>query len=58
MFATQVYTTATQHYTKGKQDISNASDGVFSNSLEKELAVVTGNINDGYILTHTIVVNA
>ena len=54
----EVYTTATQHYTKGKQDISNASDGVFSNSLEKELAVVTGNINDGYILTHTIVVTA
>jgi protocatechuate 3,4-dioxygenase beta subunit len=54
----EVYTTATQHYTKGKQDISNASDGVFSNSLEKELAIVTGNINDGYILTHTIVVSA
>jgi protocatechuate 3,4-dioxygenase beta subunit len=54
----QVYTTATQHYTKGKQDTSNASDGVFSDSLEKELAVVIGNISDGYILTHTIVVSA
>jgi protocatechuate 3,4-dioxygenase beta subunit len=53
-----VYTTATQYYTKGKQDISNASDGVFSNSLASEMAVVTGNISDGYVLTHTIVVSA
>jgi protocatechuate 3,4-dioxygenase beta subunit len=52
-----VYTTATQYYTKGKQDISNASDGVFANSLTKQLAVITGNISDGYVLTHTIVVN-
>ncbi|HMG93505.1 MAG TPA: hypothetical protein VK589_25780 [Chryseolinea sp.] len=52
-----VYTTATQYYTKGKQDISNESDGVFSNSLANEMAVVTGNISDGYVLTHTIAVN-
>jgi protocatechuate 3,4-dioxygenase beta subunit len=53
-----VYTTATQYYTKGKQDTSNASDNVFSDSLASELATVTGNITDGYVLTHTIVVNA
>lgn len=53
-----VYATATQHYTKGKQDTSNTGDNIFSNSLEDELAVVTGNANDGYVLTHTIVVDA
>jgi protocatechuate 3,4-dioxygenase beta subunit len=53
-----VYTTATQYYTKGTQDTSNASDNVFSDSLASELATVTGNITDGYVLTHTIVVSA
>jgi protocatechuate 3,4-dioxygenase beta subunit len=53
-----VYTTATQYYTKGTQDTSNTSDNVFSNSLAAELATVTGNITDGYVLTHTIVVSA
>ena len=53
-----VYTTATQYYTKGKQDTSNAGDNIFSDSLDEEIAVITGNVNDGYTLTHTIVVNA
>jgi protocatechuate 3,4-dioxygenase beta subunit len=53
-----VYTTATQFYTKGKQDTSNASDNVFSDSVDTELATVTGNINDGYVLTHTVIVSA
>lgn len=53
-----VYTTATQYYTKGKQDTSNPGDNIFSDSLASELSVVTGNITDGYMLTHTIVVNA
>lgn len=52
-----VYTTATQFYTKGKQDISNATDNVFADSLANEMSVVTGNITDGYILTQTIVVS-
>jgi len=52
-----VYTTATQYYTKGKQDTSNASDNIFSDSLANEMSTVTGNINDGYLLTHTIVVS-
>lgn len=47
---------ATSNY-KGEADKSNASDNVFANSLEDQLATVTGNINDGYLLTHTIVVN-
>ncbi|MEZ4828348.1 MAG: intradiol ring-cleavage dioxygenase [Bacteroidia bacterium] len=52
-----VYTTATQYYTKGTQDTSNSQDNVFSDSLDAEMSVVTGNISDGYKLTHTIVVN-
>jgi protocatechuate 3,4-dioxygenase beta subunit len=52
-----VYTTATTHYTKGKQDTSNTSDGVFANSLAGELATITGSIADGYVLDHTIIVN-
>ncbi|WP_333820536.1 dioxygenase family protein [Ohtaekwangia sp.] len=54
----QVYTTATQYYTKGKQDTYNATDSVFSDSVANELATVTGNTTDGYVLTHTIVVSA
>jgi len=53
-----VYTSATQFYTKGTQNTSNTSDNVFSDSLDDEIATVTGNINDGYVLTHTIVVSA
>jgi protocatechuate 3,4-dioxygenase beta subunit len=53
-----VYTTATNYYTRGKQDTSNASDNVFADSLSSEMSVVTGNITDGYVLTHTINVSA
>jgi protocatechuate 3,4-dioxygenase beta subunit len=53
-----VYTTATQYYTKGKQDTSNASDNVFSDSLANELATVTGSVAEGFVLAHTIVVSA
>jgi protocatechuate 3,4-dioxygenase beta subunit len=54
-----VYTAATAFYKKGKQDTSNANDNVFSDSLSNnELATVRGNITDGYVLMHTIVVNA
>jgi protocatechuate 3,4-dioxygenase beta subunit len=53
-----VYNTATNFYQKGTQDTSNSSDNVFADSIDDELAVVTGNIMDGYSLTHTIVVKA
>ena len=53
-----VYTTATSLYTNGKQDTSNTRDNVFSDSLVSELATVTGNITDGYTLTHLITVGA
>ena len=53
-----VYTTATNYYTKGKQDTSNAGDNVFSDSLASELATVTGSVSAGYTLTHLITVAA
>ena len=52
-----VYTTATTLYTKGTQDTSNASDNIFSDSLDSELATVTGSIAEGYLLKKTIVVS-
>ena len=53
-----VYTTATQYYTRGKQDTANATDNVFSDSLASELATITGSVAQGYLLTHTITVAA
>jgi protocatechuate 3,4-dioxygenase beta subunit len=53
-----VYTTATNYYTKGTQDTTNAADSVFSDSLAYELASVTGDITNGYVLTQTISVAA
>lgn len=53
-----VYTTATNFYTRGKQDTANASDNVFSDSLSQQMSTVVGTIAAGYELTHTIVVNA
>lgn len=53
-----VYTTATDFYTRGTQDTSNTNDNVFSDSLASELATVSGNITDGYQLTHLITVAA
>jgi protocatechuate 3,4-dioxygenase beta subunit len=51
-----VYTTATNFYTRGKQDTSNARDNVFSDSLASELATVTGSVTAGYVLNHIITV--
>lgn len=53
-----VYTKATNFYTRGTQDTSNARDNVFSDSIANEMSVVTGSIADGYVLTHNIVVSA
>ncbi len=53
-----VYTTATQYYTKGKQDTSNANDNIFSDSLSQEMSTVTGTVSEGFTLTHTIIVSA
>ena len=51
-----VYTTATNYYTRGTQDTSNANDNVFSDSLASELATITGIVSAGYTLTHLITV--
>ncbi len=51
-----VYTTATNFYTKGKQDTSNTRDGIFSDSIDCEMATVAGSVAGGYSLAHTIIV--
>lgn len=53
-----VHTTATQFYTKGQQDTTNAKDNVFSDGVALEMATVSGSIANGYKLTHNIVVSA
>ncbi len=53
-----VYSTATNFYTRGLQDTSNARDNVFSDSLASELATVLGSVSAGYALTHLITVSA
>lgn len=47
---------ATENY-NGTYDTSNANDNVFADSLEGNLGEISGNTTDGYLLTHTIVVN-
>ena len=41
----------------GLQDTTNARDNVFGDGVGTELAAFTGSVADGYVLTHTIVVN-
>lgn len=53
-----VYTTVTDLYTRGTQDTANTSDNVFSNSLSLQMSSITGSVSNGFVLTHTIVVNA
>ena len=40
----------------GLQDTTNARDNVFSDGVTAELATISGNVTDGYVLTHTIYV--
>lgn len=54
----EVYTEATNYYTKGTKGTANNRDNVFSDSLENQLAVVTGSVSSGYELTHSIIVSA
>ncbi len=53
-----VFTTATSFYKKGKADTTNERDNVFSDGFTTELGGLTGSVTDGYVLSHTIVVNA
>lgn len=53
----QVY--ASPLYTgRGLPNTSNSRDDVFSDSLDQQMASMTGNLVDGFTLTQTIVVNA
>lgn len=42
---------------RGEADTSNKRDTIFSDSLDRQLATVTGNINDGFTLLGKIIVN-
>ncbi|MBN8578142.1 MAG: intradiol ring-cleavage dioxygenase [Cytophagales bacterium] len=45
-------------YTKGMSGYTyNANDNVFSDGVSTEMPTITGNVADGFALTHTIVVN-
>ncbi|AXB56527.1 dioxygenase family protein [Flavobacterium fluviale] len=55
--SSQVYS-STNYAAHGQADTANTKDNVFADSLSDELAVITGNLTDGYTLTKTITVNA
>lgn len=42
----------------GQTDTSNKTDHVFKDSIANELAVISGNNDDGYVLNHSIYVKA
>jgi protocatechuate 3,4-dioxygenase beta subunit len=42
----------------GQADTTNARDNVFSDGVSNELAVVSGSVTGGYVLTHTVFVKA
>jgi protocatechuate 3,4-dioxygenase beta subunit len=52
-----VYTKAIEFYTRGKQDTLNQADGVFADSLNNQMASVSGNITKGFVVSNTIIVN-
>lgn len=41
----------------GQPDTSNLRDGIFAGSLDKEMGEMSGNLEDGFTLTKTIVVD-
>ena len=48
-----------QGYTKGMNGYTyNANDNVFSDGVEEELSTITGSVDEGYELSHSIVVSA
>jgi protocatechuate 3,4-dioxygenase beta subunit len=53
-----VYTTSSLYSSRGKQDTTNETDNVFSDGFTNELGVLEGSVDAGYVLTHTIVVDA
>lgn len=53
--SSQVYSSPL-YASHGQFDTSNTRDNVFSDSIDLNMGTITGNVNDGYILTKTIVV--
>ncbi len=43
---------------RGTADTTNMDDNVFGDGIANELAVVNGNVKDGFVLTHSIYVKA
>ena len=52
-----VFTTATSFYKRGKADTSNERDGIFNDGYAAQLASVSGDITNGMVMNHNIVVN-
>jgi len=55
--SSQVYGSSL-YVSHGQADTPNASDNVFSDSLSGNIGTMTGNVNDGFTLTKTIVISA
>ena len=55
--SSEVYA-STNYVAHGQADTANTADNVFSDSLFKEIATLSGNLTDGYTLTKTIIVDA
>ncbi|UBM59222.1 intradiol ring-cleavage dioxygenase [Marinilongibacter aquaticus] len=53
-----VYTTADDYDDHGTQDTTNERDNVFGDGFDNELASISGSVDAGYELSHTIVVSA
>lgn len=53
-----VFTTVTSLYKRGKADTTNERDNVFNDGYSKQLASLSGDITNGFTLTHNIVVSA
>lgn len=55
----QVNSASDAGYTKGMTGYTfNASDNVFKDGTTNEMSAITGNIADGFVLSHTLKVNA
>jgi protocatechuate 3,4-dioxygenase beta subunit len=53
-----VYTTADAYKSRGKQDTTNETDGIFRDGVALEMPSIAGSVSAGYTLQHTLVVAA
>ena len=50
---------SSSHYSpRGHADTSNSKDNLFADSLSEQIAIVTGNLTDGFTMTKTVVVRS